>query len=33
LSDWRKINEVVKEAIGDMLGYEGRKVIKVCHQL
>ena len=33
LSDWRKINQVVKDAIGDVLGYEGRKVLKVYHQL
>jgi hypothetical protein len=33
LSDWRKINQVVKEAVGDVLGYEGRQVLKVCHQL
>ena len=33
LSDWRKINQVVKEAVGDVLGYEGRKVLKLCHQL
>ena len=33
LSDWRKINHVVKEAVGDVLGYKGRQVLKHCHQL
>jgi hypothetical protein len=33
LSDWRKINQVVKEAVGDVLGYKGRQVLKHCHQL
>jgi hypothetical protein len=33
LSDWKKINEVVKAAVGDVLGYEGRRVLKHCHQL
>jgi hypothetical protein len=32
-SDWRKINQVVKEAVGEVLGCEGRRVIKICHQL
>src|SRR5271170_2709214 len=33
LSDWRKINQVVKDAVGDVLGYEGWRVLNVCSQL
>jgi hypothetical protein len=33
LSDWRKINQVVKEALGDVLGHQGRRILKHCHQL
>ncbi|KAF2193326.1 hypothetical protein K469DRAFT_690933 [Zopfia rhizophila CBS 207.26] len=33
LSDWRKNNQVVKEVVGDVLGYEGRRILKHCHQL
>jgi hypothetical protein len=28
LSDWKKINQVVKEAVVDVLGYEGWRVLK-----
>ena len=33
LSDWKKINQVVKNAVGDVLGYDGRRIIKHCHHL
>ena len=33
LSDWKKINRVVRDAIGDVLGYEGIKVLKLTQQL
>lgn len=33
LSDWKKINEVVRSAVGDVLNYEARQVVKHCHQL
>ena len=33
LSDWRKINQVVREAVGDVLGPDARRIIKHCHQL
>jgi hypothetical protein len=32
-SDWKKINTMLREAMGDILGYEERRVLKVCHQL
>jgi hypothetical protein len=33
LSDWRKINQVVRAAIGDALNYEGRQILHHCHGL
>lgn len=27
------INHLVKEAVGDVLGYEGQRVFKHCHHL
>ena len=33
LSDWGKINQVVKEAVDDILGHEGQRVIQLCHRL
>jgi hypothetical protein len=32
-SDWRKINHVIKEAVGDVLGYEDQQVLKHMHSL
>jgi hypothetical protein len=33
LSDWKKINQVVKEAVGDILRYKGRQILKHYHTL
>ena len=32
-SDWKRINKLVRDAIGDSLGYKDRKVLQVYHQL
>lgn len=33
VSDWKMINKVVREAVGEVLGAEGRRVLSVYHQL
>ena len=32
-SDWRKINQVVRDAVGDAVKYEGRRLLNFCYRL
>jgi len=33
LSDWKKLTQVVRSAVGDVLTAEARQIVKPCHQL
>lgn len=32
-SDWRKLNQMVRDAVGDALNVEGRRILKAVHRL